>query len=188
MALFLHSKKNMMMFTKNSLMLACMLFLLITGKSQSVTFKRTNGTSDVYSISGLQNFTYGTNTIIIKPTTGGTVTYNLNDLVSYRYDASTSVNDLNVVNSAELNVYPNPFKSFLNISYELKSAEQITVEILDITGKTIKKWPTERKSAGSHTLTWNTSDANGSSLKPGNYICRISTSFGSISKIIMMDK
>jgi hypothetical protein len=188
MHLFLHFKKTGQMSTKKPLFLLAGLFFLITAaKSQGVVFKFTNGTTVGYKISDLQNFTYGTNTIIVKPTASTAVTYNLSNLVSYRYDLTLPVNELDVINTAEVRIYPNPFRESVQISYELSRAEQVTIEILDITGKTIKKWPAEKKLAGSHNLVWQTGDTNGSIVKPGTYICRIQTSIGSVSKMIVME-
>lgn len=172
---------------KPLILLAGLFFLIISAKSQGVVFKFTNGTTAGYKISDLQNFTYGTGTIIVKPTTGSTVTYNLSNVVSYRYDLTLPVNELEAMNTAEVRIFPNPFREAVHITYELSTPENVTIEILDITGKTIKKWPTERKLSGSHKVIWQTSDANGSIIKAGTYICRIQTSIGSVSKMIVME-
>jgi len=185
---FLHFQKNRKMLTRKPLfLLAGFFFLMTAAKAQGVVFKFTNGTTAGYKISDLQNFTYGSNTIVVKPTTGTTVTYNLSNVVSYRYDLTLPVNELDVINTAEVRIYPNPFRESVHISYELSTPENVTIEILDITGKTIKKWPTERKLTGTHNVIWQTSDANGSIVKPGTYICRIQTSIGSVSKMIVME-
>ena len=161
--------------------------LITTARSQGVVFKLTNGTTAAYFISELRNFTYGTNSIIVTRTNGTTVTYQLANVVSYRYDQTLPVNELNAMNTAEVRIFPNPFRESVHISYELKAPEQITIEILDITGRSIKKWPAEKKLAGTHKVIWQTGDANGNSVKPGTYICRISTSVGTVSKMIIME-
>jgi hypothetical protein len=156
-------------------------------KAQSVVFNFTNGTKAAYLISELQNFTYGSTNLVVKRTNGTTVTYERSAITSYKYDAATPVTDLDIINSAEVQIYPNPFKGALHIKYELLAAEKVTVEILDITGRSIKKWPTEKKAAGTYEVIWQTGDANGLAIKPGTYICRINTSIGSVSKMVVME-
>jgi hypothetical protein len=190
MQLFLHSKKNLNMFTKKPFyLLVSMLFIFSAGSAQSVIFKFTNSTTAAYPISEIQNFTYASNNtdIVIKRVNGTTVTYNLSSVSSYRFDGTSSVNDLNIINSAEVRIYPNPFKGAVHISYELLSAEKVTIEILDMTGRSIKKWPAEKKVPGKYEVIWQTNDTKGKTLQPGTYICRIQTSIGSVSKMMIME-
>ena len=167
--------------------MAVLFSLFSTAKSQGVVFRLTNGTTAGYLFSELRNFTYSPTEITVRRNNGTTVTYNYSNVVSYRYDLSLPVNELNAMNSDEVRVFPNPFRESVQISYELSTPENVTIEILDITGRTIKKWPTERKLSGTHNVIWQTSDNNGTVIKPGTYICRIQTSIGTVSKMIVME-
>lgn len=176
------------MSTKKPLyMLVCLLFIMTSGKSQNVLFRFKDGTTATYPISQLQNFTYGNTAMTVKKTDGTTINYNFINLVSYRYDATTPVTDLDIINSAEVRVYPNPFRGAVHISYELLATEQVSVEILDITGRSVKKWPTEKKKAGTYEVIWQAADTNGKTIQPGTYICRITTSKGELSKMMVME-
>ena len=70
--------------------------------------------------------------------------------------------------------------------YELLAAEQVSVEILDMSGRSIKKWPTEKRSPGSYEVLWQPGDA-GQAVPSGTYICRIQTSKGTVSKMMIME-
>ena len=189
MQLFLHSKK-INMFTKKTLyMLICLISIFTAGNAQSVVFKFNNGNPDAsYTIADLQNFTYSGSNIVVKRKTGPDVSYPINTIVNYRYTGITSsVRDFNVVNAAEVRIYPNPFRSTVHIKYDLAATENVSIEILDMTGRSIKKWPTEKKKAGTYEVIWQTNESNGRTMQPGTYICRIQTSKGSVSKMMIME-
>jgi hypothetical protein len=188
MQLFLHSKKNLNMFTKKPFyLLVSMLFIFSAGNAQSVIFNLTNNQKIPYLISELRNITYGANTITILRTNGTPVTYNRTDVTSYKYDAAAPVTDINTINDAAFRVYPNPFKESVRISYELTATEQVSIEILDIAGRSIKIWPTEKKKPGTYEVIWQVGDNKGSTIQPGTYICRIKTSKGTLSKMMVME-
>ncbi|MFN9116149.1 MAG: T9SS type A sorting domain-containing protein [Bacteroidota bacterium] len=178
------------MFTKKTLyMLICLSCIFAAGNAQNVVFKFNNGNPDAsYAIADLRNFTYSGTNMVVKRKTGATVSYPISTIVNYRYTGITSsVRDLNVVNAAEVSIFPNPFRSAVHIKYELAATENVSIEILDMTGRSIKKWPAEKKKPGSHELIWQTNDSNGRSLQSGTYICRIQTSKGSVSKMMIME-
>jgi hypothetical protein len=186
----LHSKKTFNMFTKKTLyMLICLVSLFSVGNAQSVVFKFNNGNPDAtYAIADLQNFTFSTTDLVVKRKTGATVNYPISTIANYRYTGITSsVRDLNVVNAAEVRIYPNPFRSTVHIKYDLAATENVSIEILDMTGRSIKKWPTEKKKAGTYEVIWQTNESNGRTMQPGTYICRIQTSKGSVSKMMIME-
>jgi len=183
-----YTLKNIKVFTKKSIyILICLISIFSAGYSQSVFFKFTDGSTASYVISDLQNFTYSGNTMIVKRKNGTTVTYNISYIANYRYDATTSVRDYNVINSAEVRIYPNPFRGSVRIRYELLAAEQVSVEVLDISGRSIKKWPTAKRTPGSYEVIWQPGDANGQAVPSGTYICRIQTSKGTVSKMMVME-
>lgn len=60
--------------------------------------------------------------------------------------------------------YPNPFSGSTEISYELNQTQEVTIEIMDITGKVIRRFDEGRKSAGSHKYSF-----SGEDLEAGIY-------------------
>ncbi len=179
------------MFTKKTLyLLALVLLGYSSGKAQtSVTFNFNDGTSDTYQISNLQNFTFPNDeSILITKSDGTTVTYDLAAIANYRYSGTTtSVNELRPSGTAEVLIYPNPFRGAVRIKYTLPVADQIAIDIFDMTGRIIKQWPSEKKTAGTYEVIWQTGDANSKALPAGTYICRIQTAKGTISKMMVME-
>jgi hypothetical protein len=55
-----------------------------------------------------------------------------------------------------------------------------------MSGRSIKKWPTEKRSPGSYEVLWQPGDA-GQAVPSGTYICRIQTSKGTVSKMMIME-
>ena len=64
--------------------------------------------------------------------------------------------------------YPNPFNNSTMIEYQLSSAAFVSLTIHDMLGQKVATLATERKTAGTHSITWN---AEG--LTSGVYISRL---------------
>ena len=158
---------------------------------KAVRFLFKDGKAAQYLITDLQNFTFrGDTAMVINRKSATVVAYKLDSIVSYRYFDTTittlSISDINLVNTSDVRIYPNPFRGSVTIKYELNSAEQVGIEVFDMAGRSVKQWPTENKKAGTHEIIWQPGD-NGRSLPSGTYICRIRTSKGTISKMMVME-
>jgi hypothetical protein len=155
--------------------------------AQKIFFKFTDGTSATYTVSEVRNLTFSGDVMVLKKTDGTIVSWNVSSIGNYNYNAITPVNDVKLINNAEVKIYPNPFKGVVHIRYELPTAEQIGIDILDMQGRSIRSWPKEKKKAGSHEIIWQVSDTKGNIMPTGTYICRISTSKGTVSKMMVME-
>jgi hypothetical protein len=70
--------------------------------------------------------------------------------------------------------YPNPIANneTATIDFQLKSAEHVRLEVYDLLGRRVAVLLDERKTAGPHTITWNTQSAS-SRLASGVYFLRM---------------
>lgn len=68
--------------------------------------------------------------------------------------------------------YPNPFNPSTTIAYVLPHACEVSIRILDQTGREVKTILQTFQSAGNHTLTWDGRDGNQNSVPSGLYVCR----------------
>jgi flagellar hook assembly protein FlgD len=125
--------------------------------------------------------------MLLQKKDGSTISWNASTIANYRYDAITAIADAERINNAEVKIYPNPFKGSVRIRFELPVADKVAVDIIDMQGRNIRSWPLCQKPAGTHELLWQTSDNGGKTIPSGTYICRITTTKGSVSKMIVME-
>ena len=70
--------------------------------------------------------------------------------------------------------YPNPFNSSTRVRYSLlKTEEDVSIRVYDITGKKVREFLDVSKEAGSHEVVWDGRDDSGLLVPSGAYIIRI---------------
>lgn len=79
--------------------------------------------------------------------------------------------------------FPNPFNGNTTVNYSLVNADEVMVEITDLTGKVISVMNEGVKTSGNHTL-----EINGKGLAAGTYYYSIITSNGKITKAMNVAK
>ena len=82
-----------------------------------------------------------------------------------------------------LSVYPNPVGDVVNFEMLLTRASDITLNIFDITGKTVVSREYSSRSQGAHTLTW---DVSGANMSTGIYFFNLQTNQGSATRKILV--
>ncbi|MGC9316021.1 MAG: FlgD immunoglobulin-like domain containing protein, partial [bacterium] len=86
-------------------------------------------------------------------------------------------------NSIDLNIWPNPFNSTVNLTFHLQSkTENLTINIYNITGSLV--WGMEKGDieAGYYSETWNGTDENGVSQPSGVYLIRMEAGDNSVTQ------
>jgi hypothetical protein len=68
---------------------------------------------------------------------------------------------------------PNPFTGSTTISYQLTANSQVNLSIYNITGQLVKTLTNELKGAGSHSITWDGRDNNGTKVSGGVYVYKL---------------
>ena len=86
----------------------------------------------------------------------------------------TSIND--IVAAGELNVFPNPSNNYLNLDFTLNNVSNVTVSMIDVTGKTVYNNHLSNLN-GNQGLVINTSN-----LANGMYSLSLKTSEGTITR------
>jgi hypothetical protein len=77
-------------------------------------------------------------------------------------------------------IYPNPVESQMNLAYDLKVDAKVSFELYSIEGLPVKRIKARQKSAGTYTETMDCS-----SLRPNNYILRITANNLFVNEIII---
>lgn len=108
----------------------------------------------------------------------------LDDFTIIKPDIEIGVNEKPSV-FADVQVYPNPFSGLTTLSYTLEAKQKLSVELFDITGKSVAVLYEGSKNSGSHTM-----EINGDKLQltKGNYILKLSSETGSYSEKLLKIK
>ncbi len=69
--------------------------------------------------------------------------------------------------------YPNPFNSAAEISFAVGTAGNYSMDIVDISGKTVRKWDFGKCDIGVKTIRWDGHDFTGKPLPSGMYLVRL---------------
>ena len=72
-----------------------------------------------------------------------------------------------------LQVAPNPFSTSTTISFSIRQAQRVSVQIFDNNGVLIKVLADEEMQAGAHQLVWNARDLNGNAAQAGIYLLKV---------------
>lgn len=86
------------------------------------------------------------------------------------YAITTGIGDQGTTNNVE--IYPNPFKSILNISIQLSKTENVTLSAYNIFGQKVAELYNGSMEIGANILTWD-GTANGKFLENGTYLIHI---------------
>jgi hypothetical protein len=154
--------------------------------SAIVNWVNTNGFTSIPSDSGAVQVAYyggmGMPTIIIAAGTNHQllgspyVGFNNSDTTQMATNIRTFLNSQvsikeNTQSIKNLSVYPNPANGQINVSFSLLKNSEVTMELIDITGRKIANLVSEKMSAGIISKTFNTS-----SFQEGNYFLKINSS------------
>ena len=83
--------------------------------------------------------------------------------------------------------FPNPFNPETTVSFSLKQAQRVTVEIYNLLGQRVKTLVNEELAAGNHTYQWNGKDDAGHSAGSGIYFLKMRTgAYSATTKMVMM--
>jgi hypothetical protein len=83
--------------------------------------------------------------------------------------------------------YPNPFNPETTISYSVKEASPVTIEIYNVKGQLVKTLVNDTKDAGNHTVVWRGVDNSNRSVSSGVYYYKMTAGkYSSTKKMILM--
>ena len=81
---------------------------------------------------------------------------------------------------------PNPFTGSTNISYKLREASPVKIQIFNIKGQLVRELPSMQKAAGEYTWDWNGTDGHGKRCAGGIYLYRIDAEGHSVIKKMVL--
>jgi hypothetical protein len=83
---------------------------------------------------------------------------------------------------------PNPFSSTTEISYSLPVDGNVTVKVLNVLGHEVKTLVNGNASAGFHSIIWDGSNSEGSSVLPGVYLYKLEAGDFTATKSMILVK
>ena len=81
---------------------------------------------------------------------------------------SLSVNEYPINQSVKIKNYPNPFKNQTTIEYELSQAGNVSLSLIDVNGRLLKRLFAGQKQKGKHSFQLNSLD-----LSTGIYLVKL---------------
>jgi len=83
--------------------------------------------------------------------------------------------------------YPNPFNPETSISFDIKEAGKVSLDIYNVKGQKVKTLLNDHREAGTHNIVWNGTDDNNRSVSSGIYFYKMKNGkFSSTKKMILM--
>ncbi|MBS1536412.1 MAG: T9SS type A sorting domain-containing protein [Bacteroidetes bacterium] len=90
----------------------------------------------------------------------------ISDILEFTFDGNTEV--------ALGQSNPNPFSTSTNIEFALQDKSMVKLDIIDVFGNVVTTLINAEQTSGSHSVTWNGTDAQGNPVASGTYIYRLS--------------
>jgi hypothetical protein len=127
---------------------------------------------------------YATNTI-----NNVNVIANQNVTVNFTMAVSSNEDDLVPASVTALNGnYPNPFNPETSISYSIKEAGDVRLEVFNLKGQKVRSLVNAKQNSGNYRVVFDARDDKGQPLSSGIYLYRLSTgSYVSTRKMMLME-
>jgi hypothetical protein len=150
--------------------------------AQSIHFNYTDGTNASYSLQDVRKITFDSDLMNLHLWDGSVYAWNVSTIDYYQHnDVVLNAQEwLNNANAWEVNVYPNPTSSSLNVGFNLPQPDEISIELYDIQEKLVLTKNLGNKQPGVHQEVL---DLSG--IPQGAFICRISGQHNRITKKII---
>jgi hypothetical protein len=83
--------------------------------------------------------------------------------------------------------YPNPFNSWVRLSFFLEDSARVLLHVFNIEGRLIRTLADENLGPGDHVLNWDGLDDRGRLAAPGVYVCRLEADgLNSTSRVVFL--
>ncbi len=93
-----------------------------------------------------------------------------------------------LVQSTELQAYPNPFQANLTVRFKLSETAKTSIEVFNYQGQRVRSLLSAEIDAGEHQRAWDGRDQNGAQLPSGMYLIQLRTGKEVINKKILLQR
>jgi hypothetical protein len=147
--------------------------------AQNLVVTLTNSTTETFPISNIQSIKFGTSSMILNELDGTITTWSIDDIDHYAFHQTTGLNEQLILENSHLSIYPNPASNLVNIAFSSAHSSQISIDIMDASGKIIDQ-VFDGKHQDGHVYQWN------NSVRNGMYFIRIFTETKVITKPVVI--
>jgi hypothetical protein len=139
-------------------------------KAQSaIYFSYNDGSQNSYALQDVRKLDFNGNDINLHLNDGSIFTWNVNTIGYYDYNTNTplKIDDiLHKANDWDVNVFPNPSDGHQTLKLKLPQATELSISIMDISGKKIIQQQLGSLSKGEHSipLEWSNAAAGSYSI------------------------
>lgn len=154
--------------------------------TQSLFFRFNDGSSKIFLVNDIRKITFNGNLLNLEKRDGLKESWNVFEIANNNYSIITNIINP-IYNKYNIKLFPNPVKNILNISYQLKEMDIISMEIADVNGRVLKKWKMNKQNPGRYNYTWVLNENNNLNLWTGIYFLRFSTSKKSESIMFLVE-
>jgi flagellar hook assembly protein FlgD len=86
-----------------------------------------------------------------------------------------------------LTTYPNPFVKKTVIDFAIRTQENVSITVYDVSGKMVKSLVAQKLAPGCHEIHWNGEDRMGRRVSNGIYFIKLKTpSYAAEKKVILL--
>ncbi|MFZ5516517.1 MAG: T9SS type A sorting domain-containing protein [Candidatus Zhuqueibacterota bacterium] len=105
-------------------------------------------------------------------------------------DVVSSIHSLNIEINPDYNLaqsYPNPFNSFINISYSFQKGGDVTIKLFNTNGQLVNTLVNKYQKEGNYDISWNGRSSNGQNVVSGVYFYQLKINeFAQTKKLLLI--
>jgi hypothetical protein len=140
------------------------------GSSQSVVVHFVNGESEAIPVAEISKIKLQGQFLRIYKIGGEIDFYHLSLVTRYDFDFTSNISEPEENNILDLVLFPNPAVSSVSVSFELRNATQVQLQLLDLQGREVASKNTGTMPPGKHQLEFSPPQ-----ILPGYYLMRVVT-------------
>ena len=156
-----------------TLLLLALACIPLLAQAQNVFFNFTDGSTVSYPITDVRSTDFEGGNMRVFMWDGTTYSWSMSSLSNYQFNDLATQAGEEAAELTPLEVYPNPTSGEVTIGFEVHGEGEVSLEVLDLRGATVRVVHRGKLPAGAQRLRWDGLDAKGQPVASGNYLCRV---------------
>ena len=164
------------------LMLGAFLLVGTLSFAQSIYFNYTDGTNASYNLQDVRKVTFTADVMNLHLWDGTVFSWNVSAIGHNEYSETSGFEELlNLSNTLDVRIFPNPTSTNLNVQFKLLKEDLITLSLFDVNGNLVIEKNLGKLATGNHQETLDLLK-----VPQGNYVCRIEGKQNKITKQVII--